>query len=620
MTRSHIRVLATPGPSTQSLVSMLRAYLPANAIVLAPSSSDVFEHANDESSGRFLVLVAHPADTVATAIAAGQDGEQALSDWSAAARALLKQIQRQPSRCLIIDADEALASPQHLGDALGRWDETLRGFAPGKTEALSSDPLASLLGRIAAEDDVASRRLFAELQARSAMLAKPVATPVRDWRAAVRHRQRDIDHRVAEQAQWTSQLEAVRAQFKDQQEALARTQGDAGEWRRHAEESKKESSMLALQLEQAQEEQAHWTSQLEAVRAQFKDQQEALARTQGDAGEWRRHAEESKKESSMLALQLEQAQEELETLYQGHGRAQVRPESIRAGRLRFLDTSTAAPFRHLHIDLQQVQASDRRWDSLEVRLVEHHGRPGIAFFATGRAQEPLASWQASGREGIREFVLLVPGDSAGQGRLAALGTSDWHMVVGTVDLLVRELPGMGGDVATEWAFIARRLQADLQGIEPRLRYDACTMHEDGSPDGSYRIEFNEVTFGSQTLGRAELRWQPVTGELEWLAPDDGTPVPLAGWPPRDDRSRATSYRVLGSRNGSLAARKAEWLAQPARNRALLLAVLEALPEAANRRPQTARFAAAAGTLLDELRRWQRGRTWRSAVKSLLRRA
>lgn len=594
MTRSDLRVLATPGPSTQSLVAMLRGSLPADVIdASALSSPDAAEHLNDGPAARLLVFIAHPADTAALAIAAGDDVERALTDWCAAARKLLRQIQRHPSRYLIVDADEILASPQLFSEALGNWHETLGRFSPSEAATPSIDPLMKLLGRIAADNDVAARRLFAELQARCAMLGQSELPPSHDWRAAVRHQQRHIEQRVEEQTRWSSRLE-------DLQEVLRKTRDESDDWKRHAEASKQESSMLALQLEQAQQE--------------LHVRHEELAKARDDA-------EKRECDSLLISLQLEQAQEELDTLYKSRLRTRARANavSIYAEGLRFLDTSTEAPFRHLHIGLQQVHVGDRHWESLEVRLVEHHGRPGIAFFGTGQAREPLASWQVSGREGIREFVLLVPSDEAGQSRLAALGTTDWHMVAGIADLLVRELPRIGGDVATEWAFIARRLQADLHGIEPRLRYDACSMQEDDGSEGSYRIEFSEVLFGSQWLGHARLRWQPDSGALEWLAPDDGQPLPLSGWPARDDRSRCAAYRIPTSRNDRPAARKAWWAAQPARSRALLLAILEALPEATRRRAETSRFALAAAKLLADVRRLQRPRTLRSAVKSLLRR-
>lgn len=145
------------------------------------------------------------------------------------------------------------------------------------------------------------------------------------------------------------------------------------------------------------------------------------------------------------------------------------------------------------------------------------------------------------------------------------------------------------------------------------------MQEDGGPGGGYCVEFGEVMFGSQLLGNVRLRWQPETGELEWIAPDDGLPLPLSGWPVRGDRSHAAVYRIPTGRNDKLVARRGWWASQPARSRTLLLAILEALPEAARRRPETARFAVAAGTLLEEVRRWQRGRAWRTTVKFLLRR-
>jgi hypothetical protein len=64
--------------------------------------------------------------------------------------------------------------------------------------------------------------------------------------------------------------------------------------------------------------------------------------------------------------------------------------------------------RELTVMLRSVQSAARQVPDATVRLVEHHGHPGLAVFAPPGAEPLFAAWQESGREANRSYMLLVP--------------------------------------------------------------------------------------------------------------------------------------------------------------------------------------------------------------------
>jgi hypothetical protein len=336
--------------------------------------------------------------------------------------------------------------------------------------------------------------------------------------------------------------------------------------------------------------------------------------------------EQLQRDVELLQLQLEQAQEELDAAYarlsDGASKSWHDTLGPRADALHVLDAVESPPHRHLHVDLRHARVDDRYWDALEVRLLEHHGRPGLAFFASGGTADAVSAWHASGNENGREFMLIVPGDEAGRSLLASLGSSDWRAVRGTAEVLVQQLRRAKDPRAASWLRVALRLQAQLDAIPPRLRYDTARVDVDPVDAGWLRLAFGNVEFGGRFMGEVQLRWQPVRDQLCWLAPSSDAAVPLSDWPvDRDGALRAELPLPLG-RQASPSERRRWWVMLPANERTLVLGLLEALPGALRQIPaglSEATLLQAATTLHRDTRRsWL---TWRlrTAAWRLVRR-
>jgi hypothetical protein len=332
-------------------------------------------------------------------------------------------------------------------------------------------------------------------------------------------------------------------------------------------------------------------------------------------------------EVELLQLQLEQAQEELDAAYERLAQ-EAKPGSGRgagahADTLSVLDTVDAPPHRHLHVDLRNVRIGARRWRSLEVRLLAHHGRPGLAFFSQGSRNEPLAAWRASGDENGREFMLFVPCDHGARTLLTNLGSGDWQTVDGSVDLLVRHLRQVHDERSRHWLSVALRLQSALDTLPPCLRHDGVQMEPDSSAPGWLRVSFVNVDFEGRTLGDLQWRWLAEQERLHWIAPAAGSAVALAQWPVEADGSLKSELPLPVGRTASGQERRRWWSELAERERALVLALFDALANAVRHAPDP---AAPASSLLDSasrLRLENRLGKWRlnlrQAARQLLRR-
>lgn len=335
-------------------------------------------------------------------------------------------------------------------------------------------------------------------------------------------------------------------------------------------------------------------------------------------------------DSDLLRLQLEQAQEELDSAYDRlaqSGASRHPAISAHAKAMRVLEAVDSPPHRHLHVDLRQVQLGARHWPSLEVRLLEHRGHPGLGFFAAGSDPEVVSVWQTSGDENGRSFMLIIPSDDAGRLLLARLGTSDWRTVRGTVDVLVHHLRHAESSSAASWLVVASRLQSQLDVMAPRLRYDKAQVHADPSNPGWLQVSFAEVDYGGRSLGDVHWLWQPTRGELRWMAPASGIAAPLGSWPAVGDGTLQPELVLPSTKRMNAVATRNWWAALSDHERQLVLGLLDALlgavrqlaPEAASGVPPASGIAQAAEALHRDARRALLQLRLRSTARRLVRR-
>jgi hypothetical protein len=299
------------------------------------------------------------------------------------------------------------------------------------------------------------------------------------------------------------------------------------------------------------------------------------------------------RENELMLMQLHQAQEELEHCYLAHRDLQAAASAsgeplntIMVERLEVLAARDTLPHRELVLVLHGVKAPDRSLRRIDIRLVEHHGRPGLAFFQSDDEHHPLMAWDPTGVEYERAYVLLVPADDPSNRLLQRLGTADWRFIQGVASHVASSLDDA---VASRWRVVALRLRQQLKDLPERFRFDSVDVTSDASAQGALLVTFGNAAFGARQTTSLRLRWWPRRsgGEsaIDLLLPDSDDLPLFRSWPVKEDGDwrDAWSLPLSGARPASLEHR---WRAIPRMDRDLLLGLLDALPAAAHQAVQS----------------------------------
>ena len=281
--------------------------------------------------------------------------------------------------------------------------------------------------------------------------------------------------------------------------------------------------------------------QMEALEARHDESAQEVQRARLELHRVRQQYETAVNDNELLKLQLGQIHEELELLVR-RGReletaltnspASDEGMQLHVARIELQTERPAAPHRELTFLLEDVRTQDSHTDELLVRLVEHHGHPGLVIFAASNGSKLLNLWDESGREGERSFVLIVPNDTRTKSMLEAMRSTDWLTVTSLVARLERELQQTTVRQSLRWVNVARRLREQLKELDRRFRCDAatCTVNR---IEASSIVEatFEHVHFGVRYLPRLSLRWRPDgPAAAISLANDPDTGPPLSSWP------------------------------------------------------------------------------------------
>lgn len=481
-----------------------------------------------ESNALVIAFVDSPARVLAQWVASGTTGTASavLDDWRESARHLLQRVHRDSGRCLIFDAAEAAAAPDALARAVAQRLSSLPDTALAVDGMTQPDALCIALAQHLCSADTASADLFSELHAASAPLGKEIG--------------------LAESAAADSATEEPVHRYR----ALLAGAGGSGLERpgnaADFEALREENELLLLQLHRVQEQLEHYHLQQKALE------------DASDRFGWRG----------------------------------VSPFAHSA--VHLLGQHDRAPHLHLHFAVENVRSGAREIARLEVRLLDHLGRPGIAVFST-RSNEALAGWHATGDEAGRPFMALIPSDHQSRLLLQRLGTADWQLVNHLAQAIQRFLGGEGSHLGARWQVAAARLCRQLSDMPPRLRYDRLQLGR-VEIDGGLPLELNfgRASYGDRLLDQVRLRWQAAgsggkadTPSLRWLRPEDPASLPLAAWPVGEDGLLAAAFTLPVGDGSDTRHKRQQWESLSAGDRALVLAVLDGLPGAAERTPESA---------------------------------
>lgn len=295
---------------------------------------------------------------------------------------------------------------------------------------------------------------------------------------------------------------------------------------------------------------------------------------------------ESERESAVSQLYdaREAATSALEQVDRYLERPPERPRHVGHVDLRLQGTRDEAPYREARFLLTQVEGPTGLWPELEVRLVEHHGHPGLVLFGTPESGI-LGQWRVDGEEDGRPFMLILPDSPEQLPGLLQMGCSDWRFVCNLVEQLRQSLrsddPGSPG-----WLRIASRLKLQLQALPSRLRFDrlqVCAAADE--PQGQVLdVCFSPWSHGQRADSALRLRWRPGSGRgadpgrctLSWQLPvEPGAAPALAGWP-IDAGVPVDPLPLPVGAGWSAVDRRGAWARLPDADRDLVLAVLDAL--------------------------------------------
>nr|CCF78636.1 hypothetical protein RGS1_70342 [Rubrivivax gelatinosus S1] len=278
---------------------------------------------------------------------------------------------------------------------------------------------------------------------------------------------------------------------------------------------------------------------------------------------------------------LADAQQELEDAYLGLRDLQSQIRSglgagsggARAGHVRPVAVTPTS----LRLELRTIEFPRlRSLARLELQLLLAGGQPALRVFATGEAPEVIQAWRPDGADAGLEYMQFQPTRADDRQRLQFLGAADWQVVAGLTALLARQVPDLGEAVTPAVALAARRLQRQLNELPSRFRYDALWVAAD--PDGTVTIRFAAAGYGQMTLGDVTLRWS--RDGLRWRRDTRQDDAPLAGWPMDDAGTPAPDWQLPVADGRTGAQQREAWRELTDNDKAMVLAVLDALPGAA----------------------------------------
>ena len=320
----------------------------------------------------------------------------------------------------------------------------------------------------------------------------------------------------------------------------------------------------------------------DAVRRQNVSLSQELEVARAQQGVAPAQMEALRQENEMLLHNLHEVQEEMERYYlelqhlaSAPAAATVQaPKGLTVGRVSHGRPRETPPHLELELLFQDLNfGPGEDLSEVRLRLVEHHGKPGLTIFAGRSPQGLLARWHQTGDEDGAGYMLLVPGDDNALPLLQALSPSDWWRLNELAALLAHQLPSEAPSLGPLWPGVAVRLQRQLAELPAVFRYREVELA--AAPLGALDIRFSEVEYGVRALPSLQLLWPAAGHDAIVLRLSDAGAIapPLMAWP-LDDAGAPQQVLSLSVSGGS--ADSAAWAALPAPDREFVLSLLTRL--------------------------------------------
>jgi len=487
------------------------------------------------------------------------DVDRWLAAWKEAARLLLRLILRYRDRCLVIDASDKEQPAEALQDHVGRW----LGVPVHAIDvpAPHPDALAATIARAAVDRDTGVKRLQDELMACCDWPPGPVSPPA------------DLVAPALER------LRGLHAELRSLQQSLGQAAEELSDKRSEIATARAACDGLSEQLQIFEKEIGLLSGELEATRGPLS----TLHGLQGEHDELAEqlHAVQEALEQALVTLRNSQPAEVQPQVEAATPRTPLERLPVQIGELRPAGQRDERPHREITWHMRAVDVLGRVVPSAEVRLVEHHGRPGLVIMAPRTDTPLLHGWQETGREDNRPYMLLVPGDPSGTAKLDALDSADWLVLLAISERIESELAQGSAKLQSTWGSLSRRLSAQLRELPARWRHgDVRVVEEHHGAGMAWQLSIADVHFGQRYLARMTMLWQPegAGAGLALICTGEGA-EPLLVWP---DDERGDVPEQLWLPFGRHAKSNLAWRALPMEDRRFALEAARALPQVLSR--------------------------------------
>lgn len=314
-----------------------------------------------------------------------------------------------------------------------------------------------------------------------------------------------------------------------------------------------------------------------------RDLTQAVAR----ANDLDRALERSRRDGRLLQEQLRLTHGDLARSVQEAGALRVEAQHLPGLELQGLRIDEVVvvaerdtpPYRELSLQLRQVGIADRVLESLDLRLVEHFGHPGLVIFASPAAEPPpLGAWHEDGQEGGRAYCLIVPSDRRCEPLLSALSCHEW-MFIQWVTWRIQRVVSDSASLKPHWASVARRLRDDLQEMTPRLRWNSVQASAlPGSDGAGLHLRLQGLSWAGRSLPALCAQWWPEgpRARLQLMVDADGA-VPLLSWPVDGDGQPVEALALPSGAEVPENDRLMAWQMLPGSEHAFVLELLRSWP-------------------------------------------
>jgi Methyltransferase domain len=140
--------------------------------------------------------------------------------------------------------------------------------------------------------------------------------------------------------------------------------------------------------------------------------------------------------------------------------------------------------QHINYTLRGITHLGRKFSRLDVRIVQHHGKPGLVIMEPIQEERPFYEWECHGEENGRGYMIIIPSEKNGKNRLARATTNDLLLTKDVVTYIQKDL--LKNERNQKWNEVCTEFLIGIDNIPQRLHYD--DVRKLGENNGIIEVE------------------------------------------------------------------------------------------------------------------------------------